>query len=89
MDAWLREVGISQKGEEMLREYIGEQGGLEDVRDLEEEDKLELGTSPLLDCLLAWLQVGMCVASVDPTVNCPDDQDLDFQCGSLIADQHL
>lgn len=45
VDAWLREVGISAKGEEMLREYIGEGGGLEDVRTLEEEDKLELGTS--------------------------------------------
>ena len=82
MDEWLREVGISQKGEEMLREYIGEQGGLEDVRDLEEEDKLELGASPCVGCLLAWLQVGIVVASVAPTVNCPDVQDLDFSAAA-------
>ena len=48
MEAWLREVGINEKGEEMLREYIGEGGGLEDIITLEEEDKLELGTSYFL-----------------------------------------
>eukprot|EP01043_Picozoa_sp_COSAG02_P066921 COSAG02_NODE_10573_length_1910_cov_1.802871_1_plen_36_part_10 len=36
MEAWLREVGINEKGEEMLREYIGEGGGLEDIITLEE-----------------------------------------------------
>eukprot|EP01043_Picozoa_sp_COSAG02_P014988 COSAG02_NODE_628_length_19343_cov_15.829297_4_plen_404_part_00 len=43
--AWLREAGINEKAEEMLREYIGEGGGLEDISTLEEEDKLELGAS--------------------------------------------
>ena len=45
MSAWLREAGISEKGEEMLREYIGESGGLEDISTLEDDDKLELGAS--------------------------------------------
>jgi hypothetical protein len=45
VSAWLREAGISEKGEEMLREYIGESGGLEDISTLEDDDKLELGAS--------------------------------------------
>jgi hypothetical protein len=45
VQAWLREAGINEKAEEMLREYIGEGGGLEDISALEAEDKLELGAS--------------------------------------------
>ena len=40
---WLREVGIGGEGEEMLREYIGEEGGLEEIETLDEEDVQELG----------------------------------------------
>jgi len=59
---WLKDLGIGHGGEEMLREYIGEDGGIQDIQELDNDDVQELGAVQIQADTISLLDVHLAVS---------------------------